>query len=161
MANYLIIASDIPPLEGETVKAPDVYKLMMDHSCWEFPASAPRLDQLKKGDTVVFYVGGNHARYFAGEAVVAGDFEELTKKSATTFDRNKIPFFQWRLPLTKIQRYNREATSLDDMMDLSFAQEKQVTRPYIGLLLRVGMRKLTDADIQLLRQRTQRSVACK
>lgn len=161
MANYLIIASDIPPLEGEALKAPDVYNFMMDHSCWEFPPAAPHLSQLKKGDTLVFYLGGNHARYFAGEAVVAGEGDEITKKSPTTFDRTKIPFFHWRLPLTQIKRYPPEATSLDDMMDLSFAKEKEISRPYIGLLLRVGMRKLTDEDVKLLRDRSRRAVARK
>lgn len=159
MANFLIIASDIPPLEGEAMRAPEVYKLMMDHGCWEFPPAAPHLDRLKKGDTLLFYLGGNHARYFAGEAVVAGEFEEIGKKSATTFDREKIPFFRFRLPLTKIERYPPEATNLDDMMDLSFAREKEVTRPYIGLLLRVGLRKLTDEDVQLLRKRARRKLA--
>ncbi len=159
MANFLIIASDIPPLEGEAVKAPDVYNLMMDHACWEFPPAAPHLSQLKKGDTLVFYLGGNHARYFAGEAVIAGEFEEIGKKSTTTFDRVKIPFFHFRLPLTRIERYAPGATSLDDMMDLSFAKEKEITRPYIGLLLRVGMRKLTDEDVALLRKRAKRAPA--
>ncbi len=159
MASYLIIASDIPPLEGEAMKAPDVYRLMMDHACWEFPPAAPHLDRLKKGDTLIFYLGGNHARYFAGEAVVAGEFEEITKKSATTFDRDKIPFFRFRIPLSKIVRYPPEATSLDDMMELSFAREKEITRPYIGLLLRVGMRKLTDEDVELLRKRARRAPA--
>ncbi len=159
MANFLIIASDIPPLEGDTIKAPDVYKLMMDHSCWEFPPSAAHLSLLKKGDTLVFYLGGNHARYFAGEAVVAGEFQEIGKKSPATFDREKIPFFHFRLPLSDIKRWAPEATSLDDMMDLSFAREKQVTRPYIGLLLRVGMRKLTEADVKLLRERSRRAAA--
>lgn len=159
MASFLIIASDIPPLDGDKVKAPDVYKLMMDHECWEFPPSAPHLSQLKKGDTLVFYLGGNHARYFAGEAVVAGEFEEITRKSAVTFDREKIPFFRFRLPLTKIERYPPEAIGLDDMMELSFAKEKKVTRPYVGLLLRVGMRKLTEADVKLLRDRSRGVIA--
>lgn len=39
------------------------------------------------------------------------------------------------------------------MMELSFAREKQVSRPYVGLLLRVGLRKLTDADVRFLRGR--------
>lgn len=159
MANFLIIASDIQTLEGEPLKAPDVYKLMMDHACWEFPPTAPHLGHIQKGDTLVFYLGGIYARYFAGEAVVAGEFEQITSKSATTFERKSVPFFHFRLPLAKIERYTPEATSLDDMMELSFAREKEITRPYIGLLLRVGMRKLTDADLQFLRQRAHRKPA--
>ncbi len=152
MANFLIIASDIIPLEGERMPAPEVYDLMMKFRCWEFPASATHLDLLKPGARLVFYLGGNHARYFAGEATVEGDFQELTKASPATFDRKLIPFFHWRLPLSRIERYPPRAAGLDEMMELSFAKEKEVTRPYIGLLLRVGMRKLTEADLTYLRR---------
>ena len=151
MANYLIIASDIIPIEGDRMPAPEVFDLMMRSGCWEFPASAPHLSLLKEGDRLVFYLGGNHARYFAGEATIAGDFQEITKASPATFDRKLIPFFKWRLPLAKIERYPERAAGLDEMMGLSFAREKEVSRPYIGLLLRVGTRELTDADVTYLR----------
>ncbi len=151
MASYLIIASDIIPIEGDRMPAPEVYELMMKSRCWEFPASAPHLNLLKTGDRLVFYLGGNHARYFAGEATIDGDFQEITKSSPVTFDRKLIPFFHWRIPLTKIERFPPGVIGLDEMMGLSFAREKEVTRPYIGLLLRVGMRKLTEADLTYLR----------
>lgn len=151
MANFLIIASDIIPLEGNRLPAPEVYNLMMNSRCWEFPASAPHLSQLKRGDRLVFYLGGNHARYFAGEATIDGDFQEITKSSPVTFERKLIPFFKWRLPLSKVERYPAQTIGLDEMMGLSFAREKQVTRPYIGLLLRVGLRKLTEGDLTYLR----------
>lgn len=158
MANFLIIASDIIPLEGERMPAPEVYELMMKFHCWEFPASAAHLDQLRPGARLVFYLGGNHARYFAGEATVEGEFQEITRHLPETFDRKLIPFFKWRLPLSKIERYSPRAAGLDEMMGLSFAKEKEVSRPYIGLLLRVGLRKLTDTDVAYLRKCVQQPV---
>ena len=155
MAQFLIIASDILSVDGDCLRSPRVYDLMMGHSCWEFPASASHLSLLNAGDRLVFYLGGNEARYFAGEAVVAGEFQEITRKSLETFDRKLIPYFHWRLPLRSIERYPPHRAGLDDMMDLSFAREKEVSRPYIGLLLRVGLRKLTEADVALLRGRVR------
>ncbi|MEW6281977.1 MAG: hypothetical protein AB1758_25455 [Candidatus Eremiobacterota bacterium] len=153
MANHLIIASDVHPYDGPLISAPDVYRLMMEHRCWEFPTAATYLERLRAGDRLVFYLGGNRGRYFAGEARVAGDIEEITVRSSVTFDRKHVPFFRWRLPLAEIREYPPGRAGLDDMMELSFAREKEVTRPYIGLLLRVGRRDLTDADVALLRQR--------
>lgn len=43
-------------------------------------------------------------------------------------------------------------------MELSFAQEKEITRPYIGLLLRVALRPLTDDDLAYLRSRVKQPV---
>lgn len=65
---------------GESLRIPQVplYQLMMGHACWEFPASAPHLDKLKTGDLLLFYLGGNTARYFAGESVVAGSRLQLS-----------------------------------------------------------------------------------
>ena len=148
---FLIIASDIQPFEGPHIKAPDVLDLMMKHQCWEFPAAAPHLSKLTPGSRLVFYLGGNHARYLAGEAVIDGEFQEIKKNSPVTFDRATVPFFHWRLPLRDLRRYEGKSAGLDTLMKLSFAKEK-VTRPYIGLLLRVGLRPLTEEDLEVIRK---------
>lgn len=147
----MVIGSDIQPFEGPSIPAPEVYARMMEHKCWEFTATAPHLSSMKKGDLLLFYLGGNHARYFAGEAVVGGEFESLDATSAGAFDRENIPFFAWRVPLTKIRKYSPGQAGLDDMMKMSFVQSR-VTRPYVGLLLRTGVRLVTAGDVATIRE---------
>ncbi|MBI3929090.1 MAG: EVE domain-containing protein [Armatimonadetes bacterium] len=151
MRCFLVIGSDIQPFEGSSIPAPEVYDLMMKHQCWEFTGSAPHLDKMKKGDRILFYLGGNQARYFAGEAEVAGEFESVGPKSGGAFDRKQIPFFAWRVPLREIRRYPPRRAGLDEMMDLSFVREKNVDRPYVGLLLRVGVREIAAGDLDRIR----------
>lgn len=50
MTNYLIMASNLPALEGRPMKAQDVFQLMHQHSCWEFPESSQQV-KLREGDS--------------------------------------------------------------------------------------------------------------
>lgn len=151
MDAYFLIASNITPFEGKTITAPEIYALMMEHECWEFTDSAPHFRKMKAGDNLVFYLGGSKGRYLAGEAVVAGPPERIEKDSPKTFDRSVVPFFTWRTPLRDIKRYKPGAAGLEVVEKLSFASSSKVERKYIGLLLRVGCRKLTVDDLAHIR----------
>jgi len=156
MTHYLIMASDLPALEGRPMKAQDVFNLMRDHSCWEFPESSQQA-KLKEGDQLFFYLGSK-VKHIVAEATVAGAAIPITKESPITFDRNLFPYFVWRCPLRDFQLYEGSAANLDMMMNLSFACKTTVTRPYIGLLLRVGMRTLTQEDAELIRRSARNTI---
>lgn len=156
MTNYLIMASDLPALEGKSLPATEVFNLMHQHSCWEFPERSQQA-RLQEGDQLFFYLGGK-VKHIIAEATVAGPAVPITKDSPTTFDRNLFPYFIWRRPLRNFQLYEGNGANLDMVMRLSFASKSTVTRPYIGLLLRVGMRKLTLDDAELIRQMAKRQL---
>lgn len=151
MTAFLLIASDIVPFDGPKIRAPQVYALMMEHQCWELSERSPFRKEMKPGDTFVFYLGGQHGRYIAGEAKLAGEIQPITKESPVTFDRNQVPFFTLRVPVTDIVRYKPRSTSIDTIAKLSFVKASDVERKYIGLLLRGGVRKLTDGDLKIIR----------
>lgn len=150
MAEYLAIASDIKPFDDKPITAPEVFDLMMEHGCWEFGESAPHRRHMKKGDRLLFYLGGNHGRYLAGEAVIADAMTPIDDKSPTTFNRDKVPFFSFRVPLKRIRRYPPGELGVDTLAKLSFVRNSDVERKYIGLLLRGGVRKLEAADLALV-----------
>lgn len=150
VAHYFLIASDLKPFEGKALSAADIYDLMMEHECWEFTDSAPHFKKMEPDDTLVFYLGGPKGRYVAGEAKVAAPAKPIEKNSPKTFDRCQIPFFTWRMPLKNIKRYKPGVAGLDFVEKLSFAKNTKVERKYIGLLLRVGCRRLTPADVKLI-----------
>jgi len=152
MAQYFLIASDLKPFEGKALSAADIYDLMMEHQCWEFTDSAPHFKKMEPDDTLIFYLGGPKGRYIAGEAQVAAPAKPIEKNSPKTFDRSQIPFFTWRMPLKNIKRYKAGVAGLDVVEKLSFAKNTKVARKYIGLLLRVGCRKLTAGDLGLIRR---------
>lgn len=156
-SNYLLIASDLPPLEGPKMPALEVFQLMQRHSCWEFPAQSGQA-RLREGDRVFFYLGSK-VRRIVGEAEVAGPALAIQSSTPATFDRNRFPFFVWRMPMRNFLSYQSETADLDFLMELSFARNSTVTRPYVGLLLRVGMRSLTEEDVKLIHQRVQGSPA--
>lgn len=133
------------------MKARSVFELMHQHRCWEFPERSGQA-KLKTGDQLLFYLG-SRVRCIVGEARVAGPAVPIAKDSPVTFDRNLFPFFAWRMPLEDFEIYPTDGADLDLLMELSFAKSSTVTRPYIGLLLRVGMRTLTDEDVKLIRGR--------
>ena len=155
MAAFLLIASDVLPFDGPRIRAPQVYDLMMEHECWELSERSPFRKEMKPGDTFVFYLGGNHGRYIAGEAKLAGEIEPITKDSPVTFDRKQVPFFTLRVPVTDIVRYKAHSADIDTIARLSFAKASDVERKYIGLLLRGGVRKLTDGDLKVIRSEAE------
>ena len=150
MASYLLIASDLPALDGPALNARDVFDLMHKHRCWEFPPTGQQA-KLKEGDLLLFYLGSK-VKHIVGQATVAGPAVPIKKDSPITFDRDRFPFFVWRIPLQDFVLYPSAGADLDFLMQLSFAKGSKVTRPYVGLLLRVGMRTLTAEDITLIQQ---------
>lgn len=153
MASFLVMASDVVAFDAARIKAPDVFDLMMTHECWEFSERTPHRREMAVGDTFIFYLGGNHGRYIAGEATMDGPIEPITKSSAETFNRDQVPFFTLRAPVRGIVRYKAGQVTIDTIAELSFVRESTVERKYIGLLLRSGVRRLTDADVELIRSR--------
>lgn len=151
VANYLLIASTLRPYEGRPISGPAVYDLMMKHKCWEVIEAPPHFKKMRPGDTLAFYLGGQPARYIAGEAVIAGNPVRITKDSPVTFDRNQVPYFRWRIPLQDIVRYEPGRVGLNIVERLSFAQNSPVGRRYLGLQLRNGCRPLSDEDLVRLR----------
>lgn len=152
MASYLVIASDITPFDGPKIRSTDVFDLMMDNNCWELTDRSPFRKEMKPGDTFVFYLGGTSGRYIAGEATIANEIEPITAKSSKTFDRSQVPFFTQRVPLTDIVRYEPKSADIDTLCKLSFVKNSPVERKYIGLLLRVGVRRLEDNDLKIIRK---------
>lgn len=53
MSSYLVMASDLTPLEGKPMKAEDVFHLMHQHSCWEFPERSQQ-GKLQPADQLFF-----------------------------------------------------------------------------------------------------------
>lgn len=151
MASYLLIASTLRPFDGLSISGPAVYDLMMKHKCWEVTEAAPHSRKMEPGDTLLFYLGGQKARYIAGEAVIAGEIVPITELSPVTFDRKQVPFFTRRIPLISIKRYEPGRVGLKVIEALSFAKASSVERKYLGLLLRNGCRPLTDEDVALIR----------
>lgn len=152
MAQYFLIASDLKPFEGKALSGADIFDLMMEHECWEFTDSAPHFKKMEPDDTLVFYLGSPKGRYIAGEAQVAAPAKPIEKNSPKTFDRSQIPFFTWRMPIKNIKRYKPGVAGLGVVEKLSFAKNTKVERKYIGLLLRLGCRKLTAEDLRLIRK---------
>ncbi len=138
------------------MSGPEVYELMMQHHCWEFSDGSPHFKKMDSGDTLIFYLGGQKGRYIAGEACIAGPAAAITENSPVTFDRNKVPYFTWRIPLARIRRYEPKKYGLEVVEQLSFARTTKVERKYIGLLLRNGCRVLTDEDVGLIRSSVAR-----
>jgi len=151
VSSYLVIANKVQPYSGPTLRSPEVFDLMMQHGCWEYTDSAPYFPSMKAGDALFFYLGGPKARYFAGEAQVAGPGQPITKDSPKTFNRNDVPFYTWRLPLKDVARYEPGQVGLQTLEKVSWVVASPVERKYIGLLLRVGCRKLTDEDVLVIR----------
>ncbi len=83
----------------------------------------------------------------AGMATVADKPAPINDHSPVTFNRQEIPYFSWRLPLKKVQRFTPGRLGLEIVEELSFAKDSTVERKYIGLLLRGGVRVLTQDDL--------------
>ncbi len=150
MTIYLLVVNEIRPLEGPIIPASDVYCFMMEHKCWEFTEQAPFFKHMQAEDVLVYYLAGHKARYFAGQAVVAGIAKKIDKDDSGTFDRQSVPYFSWRIPLKNIITYPPKAIDLDVLKKLSFVQKSTVEEKHIGLLIRVGIRKLELQDLELI-----------
>jgi hypothetical protein len=104
---------------------------------------------MSEGDKLFFYLGGTGRQEIYGSAKIAGDPMPINNSSPKTFDRDAVPFYAVRLPLNEIVRYDQRP-NLDVVARLSFAANSPVERKYIGLLLRLGVRRLADTDVGLI-----------
>ena len=150
---FMLMANDVVAFDGKRTRAPEIYQLMMENQCWDLMEQTPHRSKMKPGDTFVFYLGGSKARYIAGEATLAGEIYRISDESPITCDREQIPYFTLRAPLTDIKAYDPQKTDIDTIAKLSFFKNSTVERKYIGLLLRNGVRKLSKKDLQFIRKR--------
>lgn len=72
--------------------------------------------------------GGPGGRCFAGEALVAGAGEPITKASPKTFNRDNVPFYTYRLPLKGIVRYEPHKVGLETLEKVSWVVPSPVER---------------------------------
>ena len=127
----------------------------MANKCWDLMEQSPHRSKMKVDDTFIFYLGGPKARYIAGEAKLAGELSRITEKSPVTFNRDQVPYFTLRAPLKEIKSYAPHKATIDTVAELSFVKNSSVERKYIGLLLRNGVRRLTEEDLKFIREKVQ------
>ena len=105
------------------------------------------------GDVLVFYIAGLSARVLVGEGIVASPATLITEESPATFDRRFVSYLSWRVPLVSCKSYKPEL-GLDFIEQLALIKDSDVERKYIGLLLRSACRKMSHADLDLIRKST-------
>ena len=79
--------------KGESISAAITFPTLLEKKNWGFRSSPPtrsKIDSLRINDVVLFYIGGEHCKYFAGEARLTSDAHHPTRESIGGRDNYKI-----------------------------------------------------------------------
>lgn len=145
VANYLFITSQIG-LGPEIISARQVFEELMERGIWYLWVKTPYYKVFQAGDKALFYLSGKGNRSVVGSAIVADRPQPLTPEDESTLEKLGMPWFQFRLPLRKIEKWDSPVPIGSLVPNLDFITEKRNW----GLNMRQGCRQITDSDYLLL-----------
>ncbi|HHT9138409.1 MAG TPA: hypothetical protein ACFYEK_14345 [Candidatus Wunengus sp. YC60] len=73
--------------------APEVFNFLLEKKNWGFWKTKPtrkKIESLRKGDKVVFYIGGQKGKYLAGEATLSSDLCKPNRESLNFPERGPL-----------------------------------------------------------------------
>jgi hypothetical protein len=142
---YICIVADHTNPDGGKVKGRDIYLSLMSKNAWGLHPTVASRAKLKKGDGVVFYLGGNYE--FLGTAEVASEpYQDKTGKSKDWYLNTDT----YRVDLENIDVWSRPKPIKPLLGLLSFVKNAVVW----GAYLQGGIRKITDADFKCISEST-------
>lgn len=155
MAAYLVVVNDVSHAAGLT-KGAEIIDWLLSSRIWIFPAAASgAARKLVPDDALVIYLAGKRAgsRSFVGHATVASSVAPLAGSLRSSAHALGLEWFDQFVHLKTVQRWEQPRPIEDLIPKLSFIADKK----NYGLALRLGFRRLNDADYQTIIRGSKRN----
>jgi hypothetical protein len=142
--HYILIAPSVerePKTDGR-----EITETLANSNVWLVSQDMPFRRSYKRGDRALFFVPGPRARYFLGDAVVAGPVAEATPQDKRLADQLGLQGFEERIPLESVRVWKEPLPIRPLVLDLQFVKHKQSD----GLGLRQAAALIPAEDFQLI-----------
>ena len=145
MANWVFIAT-LKKIEGDQFAAESIVEQRLNDGFWGLGEKTPNRRALKKGDSVVFYVG-LPSMAFVANASLASDSFSLSEGQREKYGHGKL-FYQaeYGVLLDQIARWQEPKYVKDLVPNLGFIENKESWFAYF----QGGVRQLSDEDFRVI-----------
>jgi len=113
--------------KGEKVDAAKTFRNIVNLGNWVFMVTKPiknKIMSLRKDDIIVFYLGGNNCKYFAGETKLVTNAERPTRESIGDPVDYKSDYMVSFDVITEWDRKRTDLTNRDIRDKLNFIKNK-------------------------------------
>ena len=147
--NYYIFITNNAGLETQ-VSASHIVATLTTNGFWLTYGRAPYRKLYKRGDKVLFYVAGKGARYFAGNAEIAGPLAEASDDEILLANDLGLDGFNERIPLEAVHFWKEPVPIAPLIENLAFIKDKK----NYGLHFRQAAARIGADDYHLILSNT-------
>jgi EVE domain-containing protein len=144
MANFLIVVNSVAR-EGGSVSGMRIVDFLISQHVWIFPAYAPHLRRMRRGDIYLVYVAGD-VRAFVAVARAASSPQPLQGDLLDSVKALGLSWFTYFVRIDGARKLKRPRAIRDLLPSLTFIADKK----NYGLFLRAGVRQIDARDARLI-----------
>lgn len=145
MAHYLFVAMDVA--RGKQVTSGiDIVSTLLREQFWAFSESAPIVQRLKRGDTVIVYLGGRGRHWFVGHGRLTSSFSLADDHQAKILEELGLSFMKRIVEFDEVIFFKKPVRIVPIKEDLAFIADKK----NYGLSLRLPVREISSQDYQYI-----------
>jgi predicted RNA-binding protein len=153
MAYYLFVAMDVARGK-ETVSGIDIVSTLLKEGFWAFSESAPIVPRLRRGDTVIVYLGGRERHWFVAHCRIASRFStDVDDHKTKVLEELGLSFMKRIVEFDKVTFFKKPVGIIPIKDRLSFIADKK----NYGLSLRLPVREIPSEDYQFILNEANKS----
>lgn len=147
MTNYWIFVVTDAKIGAKEKKGIEIFEQRISDAFWGIGERTPNRTKLKKGDNVVFYLGGKEGQKFLGMCTLASAYYKLGKQEKKKLSHG-TPFFRanYGVKLIDIEVWDTPRPIHPLIEILGFVQNPNVW----GTYLQGGVRAISEDDYNLI-----------
>jgi len=147
MTNYWIFVVTDAKIKGKEKKGIEIFEQRISDAFWGIGEKTQNRTKLKKGDNVVFYLGGREGQKFLGTCALASAYRKLSKQEKKKLSHGS-PFFQANhgVKITDVEVWDTPRPIHPLIEGLGFIANPRVW----GTYLQGGVRAISEDDYNLI-----------
>lgn len=131
-----------------SIKAEEIYKILIDHNCWLFNLNTLNLGTVRPETRVLVYLAGPNRKYFCAYFEIADCLKKNELKGKDEKESFLFEQFGLSVPIKNVNKFNNPLFINAFIKKLEFISNKK----YWGLFFRQSIKVVNDNDFNLLVQ---------
>ncbi|MEM2873090.1 MAG: EVE domain-containing protein [Nitrososphaerales archaeon] len=138
--------------DDKIIKAIDVLKDRVKEKFWSLNENSGNFNRIRKGDKVIFYMGGREGQKLMGRCTLASEPYPLTSEQKRQIEGYPSSMFSHSVSLKDIKMWKEPLPIVDLKEELAFIKNKDLWRKYF----RRSIIPLSDEDYNTILSRAER-----
>ncbi len=138
--------------DDKIIKAIDVLKDRVKEKFWSLNKNSGNFNRIRKGDKVIFYMGGRNGQKLMGRCTLASEPYPLTSEQKKQIKGYPSSMFSHSVSLEDIKMWKEPLPIVDLKEELAFIKNKDLWKKYF----RRSIIPLSDEDYNTILSRAER-----